>query len=74
MAEGGVGGGTGMSTFDFKGGIGTASRRVVMPMGEYTVGVLVQSILGGATNCWSPVCRWAKKLRIYGRYRHPAIP
>ncbi len=46
VAEGGVGGGTGMSTFDFKGGIGTASRRVATPMGEYTVGVLVQSNFG----------------------------
>jgi len=46
VAEGGVGGGTGMSTFEFKGGIGTASRRVTVPVGEYTVGVLVQSNFG----------------------------
>ena len=39
MAEGSVGGGTGMVCHDFKGGIGTASRRA----GEYTVGVLVQA-------------------------------
>jgi L-aminopeptidase/D-esterase-like protein len=36
---GSVGGGTGMICYDFKGGNGTASRRV----GEYTVGVFVQS-------------------------------
>lgn len=37
VAEGTVGAGTGMSCFDFPGGIGTASRRV----GEHTVGVLL---------------------------------
>jgi D-aminopeptidase len=37
VGEGTVGAGTGMSCFDFPGGIGTASRRV----GEYTVGVLL---------------------------------
>ncbi|MCU0633433.1 MAG: P1 family peptidase [Gemmatimonadaceae bacterium] len=41
-AEGNVGGGTGMRCQGFKGGIGTASRRV----GEYTVGVLVQCNFG----------------------------
>ena len=39
VAEGSVGGGTGMVCHDFKGGIGTASRRA----GDYTVGVLVQA-------------------------------
>jgi D-aminopeptidase len=39
VAEGAVGGGTGMISHGFKGGIGTASRRV----GEFTVGVLVQA-------------------------------
>ena len=39
VAEGSVGGGTGMICHDFKGGIGTASRRA----GEWTVGVLVQA-------------------------------
>ena len=38
VEQGSVGGGTGMRCHGFKGGIGTASRRV----GEYTVGVLVQ--------------------------------
>lgn len=43
VAEGNVGGGTGMICHEFKGGIGTASRQV----GEWTVGVLVQANYGG---------------------------
>ncbi len=43
VAEGGVGGGTGMVCNQFKGGIGTSSRRV----GDFTVGVLVQCNYGG---------------------------
>ncbi|MDB5685935.1 MAG: D-aminopeptidase [Rhizorhabdus sp.] len=46
VAEGNVGGGTGMVCFGFKGGIGTASRRVAFPKGVYTVGVLVQCNTG----------------------------
>ncbi len=46
VAEGGVGGGTGMMTHDFKGGIGTASRLVRENEQVYTVGVLVQSNYG----------------------------
>ncbi len=47
VAEGNVGGGTGMVCHSFKGGIGTASRRLVADMGGYTVGVLVQCNYGG---------------------------
>lgn len=43
VAEGCVGGGTGMICYDFKGGIGTASRLVDTPSGRYTVGALVQA-------------------------------
>jgi D-aminopeptidase len=43
VAEGAVGGGTGMVCHDFKGGIGTASRVVVAEHGGFTVGVLVQA-------------------------------
>jgi D-aminopeptidase len=43
VAEGGVGGGTGMICYEFKGGIGTASRRLAAKDGGYTVGVLVQA-------------------------------
>jgi D-aminopeptidase len=42
VAEGNVGGGTGMICHEFKGGIGTASRAV----GGYSVGVLVQANYG----------------------------
>jgi D-aminopeptidase len=47
IAEGNIGGGTGMHTFEFKGGTGTSSRRVrVHGIADYTVGVLVQSNFG----------------------------
>ncbi|HJR67332.1 MAG TPA: P1 family peptidase [Gemmatimonadaceae bacterium] len=46
VAEGNVGGGTGMRCHGFKGGIGTASRRVDPRMGGWTVGVLVQCNYG----------------------------
>ncbi len=46
VAEGNVGGGTGMICFDFKGGIGTASRRLGEDAGGYTVGVMVQCNCG----------------------------
>jgi D-aminopeptidase len=45
VAEGNVGGGTGMICHGFKGGIGTASRTT----GEYVVGVLVQANHGRRT-------------------------
>ena len=41
VAEGNVGGGTGTTCYQFKGGIGTASRR--LPEGDYTLGALVQA-------------------------------
>ncbi len=43
VAEGNVGGGTGMICHDFKGGIGTSSRVVEVGNGRYTLGVLVQA-------------------------------
>ena len=43
IAEGCVGGGTGMICHDFKGGIGTSSRVVENESGRWTVGVLVQA-------------------------------
>jgi D-aminopeptidase len=46
VAEGGVGGGTGMSCCEFKGGIGTSSRVLPAEAGGYTVGVLVMSNFG----------------------------
>ena len=44
--EGNVGGGTGMRLFEYKGGIGTASRVVTIADREYTVGVLIQGNFG----------------------------
>src|SRR5688500_15178552 len=46
VTEGNVGGGTGMVCHGFKGGIGTASRRIPAAQGGYTVGVLVQCNYG----------------------------
>jgi L-aminopeptidase/D-esterase-like protein len=46
VAEGNVGGGTGMVCHGFKGGIGTASRVLAASAGGYTVGVLVQCNYG----------------------------
>jgi L-aminopeptidase/D-esterase-like protein len=46
VAEGNVGGGTGMQCLGFKGGIGTASRRLPAGAGGFTVGVLVQCNFG----------------------------
>ncbi len=47
VTEGNVGGGTGMVCHEFKGGIGTASRKLSDKAGGYTVGVLVQCNYGG---------------------------
>ncbi len=47
VQEGNVGAGTGTIAFGFKGGIGTASRKVPAALGGYTVGVLVQTNFGG---------------------------
>jgi D-aminopeptidase len=46
VAEGNIGGGTGMVCYGFKGGIGTASRKLDQNAGGYTVGVLVQANFG----------------------------
>jgi L-aminopeptidase/D-esterase-like protein len=46
VAEGNVGGGTGMICYEFKGGIGTASRVLRAADGGYTLGVLVQANFG----------------------------
>jgi D-aminopeptidase len=55
VAEGNVGGGTGMICNEFKGGIGSASRVLDAKHGSYTVGVLVQCNYG-----------WRSQLRIAG--------
>lgn len=47
VEEGAVGAGTGTVAFGWKGGIGTASRKLPVNLGGYTVGVLVQTNFGG---------------------------
>ena len=48
VEEGSIGAGTGTVAFGFKGGIGTASRKLPAKLGGYTVGILVQTNFGGA--------------------------
>jgi L-aminopeptidase/D-esterase-like protein len=50
VEEGAVGGGTGMICNEFKGGIGTSSRKLDVKSGGYTVGVLVQCNYGRRSN------------------------
>jgi D-aminopeptidase len=50
VTEGNVGGGTGMVCNEFKGGIGTSSRKLDAKVGGYTVGVLVQCNYGSRPN------------------------
>ncbi len=50
VEQGSVGGGTGMISFDFAGGVGTSSRKLPLDLGGYTVGVLVQSNFGKMRN------------------------
>src|SRR5438105_3836180 len=58
VEEGSVGSGTGTVAFGFKGGIGTASRRLPPKLSGYTVGVLVQTNFGGVlTIAGAPVGR-----------------
>jgi D-aminopeptidase len=47
VEEGSVGAGTGTIAFGWKGGIGTASRKLPPSLGGYMVGVLVQTNFGG---------------------------
>ncbi|MEW6403408.1 MAG: P1 family peptidase [Chloroflexota bacterium] len=46
IEEGNVGGGTGMLCYEFKGGTGTSSRKLLDRVGGWTVGALVQSNFG----------------------------
>ena len=60
VEEGCVGAGTGMQCFDFKGGIGTASRVLDAGLGGYTVGALVLTNFGDRSDmllCGIPVGR-----------------
>ena len=44
--EGNVGGGTGMITYEFKGGTGTSSRKLPSDLGGWTIAALVQANFG----------------------------
>lgn len=69
VAEGSVGAGTGTQAFGWKGGIGTASRRLEARFGGYTLGVLVQSNYGGVlTMDGVPVGK------LLGRYAYQPKP
>lgn len=60
--EGSVGAGTGTICFDYKGGIGTASRKLPIEKGGFIIGVLVQTNFGGdLTIAGIPVGRELKK-------------
>lgn len=50
LAEGNVGGGTGMMCLGFKGGTGTSSRVITINDSTYTVGVIVQANFGAKKN------------------------
>ena len=63
VAEGNVGGGTGMIAYEFKGGTGTASRRLALAGAAFHLGVLVQANHG--TRPW---------LRILGRPLGEGMP
>jgi D-aminopeptidase len=72
VAEGNVGGGTGMMCHEFKGGIGTASRKLESESGGYTIGVLVQANHGfrhNLTVAGVPVGREITDLRPVFHFR-----
>lgn len=69
VPEGNVGAGTGTVCFQYKGGIGTASRVLPQDLGGYTVGVLVQSNFGGVLEIAGvPVAKELDKLP--GKYSY----
>ena len=70
--EGCVGAGTGTVCFGFKGGIGTASRKLPASLGGYTVGVLVQTNFGGVLQIdGAPVGEELKKFYLSDELNNP---
>lgn len=67
IEEGNVGGGTGMQTFGFKAGSGTASRLVAWNGETYTVGVFVQSNFGDRSQLTIRGVRAGRELLGVGR-------
>tara|TARA_R110002073_G_scaffold72537_1_gene177810 strand:+ start:853331 stop:854506 length:1176 start_codon:yes stop_codon:yes gene_type:complete len=74
IAEGNVGGGTGMMCLGFKGGTGTASRIVKIKDSTYTVGVLVQSNFGSKANFTVAGVPVGRELRDTLNYVYNAPP
>jgi D-aminopeptidase len=71
--EGCVGAGAGTIAFDFKGGIGTSSRKLPDNLGGYTVGVLVQTNFGGVlTINGAPVGRELGRYYLKDELAQPA--
>ena len=69
VPEGSVGAGTGTQAFGWKGGMGTASRKLPAAQGGYTLGVIVQSNYGGVlTMGGAPVGQ------LLGRYAYQPKP
>jgi D-aminopeptidase len=73
VAEGNVGGGTGMICHEFKCGIGTASRRVMVGGVEYTLGVLVQANYGIRDTLRIAGVPVGQQLRDHRTYTDPAL-
>jgi D-aminopeptidase len=72
VAEGNVGAGTGTICFGFKGGIGTASRKLPESLGGYTIGVLVQTNFGGVLQVDGvPVGQELKKFYLRDELNNP---
>jgi D-aminopeptidase len=75
VAEGAVGAGRGTVAFGWKGGIGTASRRLPADLGGWTIGVLVQTNYGGdLTIGGAPVGRELAPARRVGAQHAAPLP
>ena len=75
VPEGSIGAGTGTVAFGFKGGIGTASRKLPPRLGGFTVGVLVQTNFGGVlTINGAPVGRELGRYYLKDELASPAPP
>jgi D-aminopeptidase len=76
VPEGNVGGGTGMVCYEFKGGTGTASRKLDAGAGGYTVGVLVQCNCGARDFlriAGVPVGREITGNKVWSERRDPGV-
>ena len=74
IAEGNVGGGTGMMCLGFKGGTGTSSRVVKVKDSTYTVGVIVQSNFGAKRNLTVAGVPVGRELKDTLNYEYKAAP